>query len=225
VTVGEIVTLDPTGAVGAEKAKTRPAVVLHVFGATVLVVPVTDARKSRLPTHYLLRGYDSGTQAKDALVTCEHLMCVAPARLSRRAAAAVLTPADLAEVKHRVRLAVALEQVPTPPPGSPKLKRGSFVSVDFLRGVPPEPTGVAWSLILSNDTGNYFGRHYIVAPVVVEPVMGVSVTPLPVGAAGAVDLGRMRVVDHDRLAAGGQSLAAAQVDMNEVDAALRTVLK
>ena len=52
-------------AVGGEKAGEHPAVVLGSFGSIVLVAPLTDAGKTRLPTHHLIQQYDSGTQVND----------------------------------------------------------------------------------------------------------------------------------------------------------------
>ncbi|MEZ4239226.1 MAG: type II toxin-antitoxin system PemK/MazF family toxin [Myxococcota bacterium] len=81
---GDVLTAHLTGGVGAEKDKIRPVVVVHDAGRTVLAVAVTDARKRRVATHALLRGYASGTQVKDALVACEHAWSLDPTRLEAR---------------------------------------------------------------------------------------------------------------------------------------------
>lgn len=162
---GDVVTLTVGNAVGGEKRGSHPAVVVRSFGTAVLVVPLTDAGKSRLPTHHLIPSYPSGTQTEDALATCEHAISVHPSRLSARPGAAPVSQADLKGIGSALRVTVALAPVPKSPPSAPTLGRGFFVEVDFGQGQAPEPSGVLWALVLSNDTGNYYGRHYLVAPL------------------------------------------------------------
>lgn len=187
---------------GAEKGKTRPVVVVRITRQTTLVVAVTDARKRRLPTHVLLRGFDSGTSVKDALVTCEHAWSLDPSRLSLRA-----ETRSLSEVERRgvgLCLRVALSLVPSrAPPAPPKHPRGAVIRVDFSGGMGAEAAGIQPALVVSNDAGNYYGRTMLVAPL----IYGEAVWPSP-GRAPAIDLGRLRVIDRDRVRGEGEGLGA-----------------
>jgi mRNA-degrading endonuclease toxin of MazEF toxin-antitoxin module len=131
VNAGEAVTLTVDNAVGGEKQGSRPAIVLRDFGPAILVAPLTDAEKRKLPTHHLIRNYSSGTQTKDALITCEHAISVHPSRLSSRPGAEPMAQADLDGIRTAFRIALALAPVPKSPPSQPALRRGFFVQVDF----------------------------------------------------------------------------------------------
>lgn len=191
-----MVTADLTDAVGAEKGKIRPAVVVHSHARTALILPVTDAAKRRYPTHALLAGFASGTQVKDALVTCEHARSVDPSRLTPRPRAPSLSTQQLADVLQALRLALGLTPL-RPPSRRPPHPRGSWVQVDYGEGRGAEASGVIRSLVLSNDTGNAFGRTLLVAPRAdahaLVPVLGME---------EPVDLGHLRVVDHTRIQPG-----------------------
>jgi mRNA-degrading endonuclease toxin of MazEF toxin-antitoxin module len=213
---GQVVTAHLTGGVGAEKDKSRPVVVVCDAGRTVLAVAVTDARKKRVPTHARLCGYASGTQVKDALVACEHAWFLDPSRLEPRADARDLTEAELRDVGRCLRIALALAPV-RPPPAAPRYRRGAWVTVDLAGALGAEAQGRTGAVVLSNDAGNYFGRTFLVAPVAaadaVLPVMLASDT---------VDLGRMRVVDVERIVASvADPLPGA---LAPVDAALEAIL-
>jgi mRNA-degrading endonuclease toxin of MazEF toxin-antitoxin module len=222
---GAVVTLNVDHAVGGEKRGSHPAVVVSDFGPCVLVVPMTDANKSRLPTHHLVRNFASGTQTKDALVTCEHAMSVDPSRLEQREGAAGLAPSEVAGIVKAFEIAVGLAATPTKPPAQPQHRRGDFVMIDFGSGAGIEPSRVVSALIVSNDTGNYFGRHFLVLPVVgpnrVQPVrVG---TRLSSGDPEAVDVALVRVVDRDRLRPCDHA-QATPVDLAAVDKALSRLL-
>jgi mRNA-degrading endonuclease toxin of MazEF toxin-antitoxin module len=93
------------------------------------------------------------------------------------------------------------------------------VEVDFGKGVPPEAGGVRWALVLSNDTGNYYGRHYLVAPLVgPAPVAPVNLSACPPAmTAGQVDIGLLRVVDQARLVRPLRMMTASAPDLALVD--------
>lgn len=209
---GDVVTADLEGGVGAEKGKVRPVVVVRDHGPTVLVVAVTDARKKRLPTHAALGAWESGTTVKDALATCEHAWSLDPSRLTERAGAATLTAAQLTDVGRALRIAFGLAP-PRPTPGVPKYRRGAWIDVDYGPARGAEPAGTLPSLVLSNDTGNWFGRTLLVAPRVAAPIAGVAVSGTE------VDLGRIRVVDMDRVAADPTQFVPA-ADLAALEAVL-----
>ena len=223
---GAVVTLSVDDHRGGEKAGSHPAVVIRDFGQTVLVVPITDAQKGRLPTHYLIPSYASGTQDKDALVTCEHARSAALSRLADRPGASPLSPTELEAVMYALRLALDLETVPTPPPAAPELSRGKFVSVDFGRGPLPEIRGRQWALVVSNDTGNYYGRHFLVAPVAEgNGVNGVRLESCPPkGRPGVLDVGLLRVVDQVRIDDPRATVAALPIDVALIDSTLWNLL-
>jgi mRNA-degrading endonuclease toxin of MazEF toxin-antitoxin module len=212
---GEVVTADLTGGVGAEKDKLRPVVVVRVHGPTTLVVAVTDARKKRLPTHASLGRYGSGTTVKEALATCEHAWSLDGSRLAERAGAQPLTAAQLAAVGNCLRIAFGLTP-PRPTPGIPKYRRGAVADVDFGVATGGEPAGVLPSLVLSNDTGNWYGQHLLVAPIVDAAVVGVD------SVAGTVDLGRIRVVDLQRMR-GDPVRFLDGTDLDPIGAGLRSI--
>lgn len=224
---GDVVTLTVGNAVGGEKRGSHPAVVVRNFGPAVLVVPLTDAGKSRLPTHHLIPSFSSGTQTKDALATCEHAISVHPSRLSARPGAAPVSQADLQGIRSALRVAVALAPVPKSPPSPPTMGRGAFVQVDFGQGQAPEPSGVLWALILSNDTGNYYGRHYLVAPLAGSvPVGAVSLAACPpTSAPGQVDVGLLRVVDQGRLVQPKNMTAALPADVAVAEQAIQAIIQ
>ena len=171
---------------------------------SVLVLPLTDARKRRLPTHVLLRDYASSTQRKDARVTCEHAWSVDAGRVEV-GSARPLTPDERAEVARALRLTLGLIEL-QPPPRRPAEPRGSRVEVDFGRGHPSEATGVRQAIVLSNDVGNYFGRTLLVAPVHPDD-------------AEPADLSRLRVVDRERLS-GPAAGRLSEEALGNVDQAL-----
>jgi len=224
---GDIVTVTVSNAVGGEKSGSHPAVVIRNFGAIVLVAPMTDASKNRLPTHHFIPKYSSGTQVKDALVTCEHAIAVHPSRVAPRPEATRMSEAEVQGIRKALHIAVALSPAGREPPSQPRLLRGSFVKVDFSRNLGPEPSGVAWAVILSNDTGNYYGRHYLVAPLATTTqVVAVSLSSCPPARQpGAVDLGLLRVVDRQRIVSGTPTLSASEADLKAVDAALREMIR
>lgn len=195
MTPGTVVTARLSGGVGAEKDKIRPVLVVHDTGATVLVLAITDAHKKRIPTHALIQGYTSGTQVKDALVTCEHAWFLDPGRLEPRQGARALTDDELGSVGRCLRIALGMRPI-RPPPGRPDVPRGSIVQVDFAGGVGLELSTPHRALVLSNDAGNYFGRTLLVAPFVDTAIVGVPLSE------GTLDLGRLRIVDVDRLRSG-----------------------
>lgn len=219
--LGEVVTLDPVGKAGDEKDKQRPAVVVCDCGQTLIVVPITDADKSKLPTHYRIAAFDSGTQVKAALATTEQARAAAPSRLSPRPGAGALDAAELSGVRQALRLALGLEPVPTTPAGSPSVKRGELVKMDFGQQPTPEASGEMYALVLSNDTGNFFGRHYLVAPFSTSP--GVASVEVP-DAKGFVDLGLLRVADKVRIVDGAERLQVSEGDLELVEAKLREML-
>lgn len=223
---GTVVTLSVGNAVGGEKRGSHPAVVISDFGRCLLVVPMTDADKSRLPTHYLLRDFASGTQTKDALVTCEHAISVDPSRIEQREGAAVIGPSEVAGIVKALDIAVGLAATPTKPPAQPQHRRGGFVTVDFGTGAGVEPDGPVLALVVSNDTGNYFGRHFLVAPIAgSEPVQPVPLGNCPpTGEPGAIDIALLRVVDRDRLRPS-DSAQATEVDLAAVDSELGQLLR
>ena len=195
MTPGTVVTVRLSGGVGAEKDKIRPALVVHDAGPTVLILAITDAQKRRIPTHALIQGYTSGTQVKDALVTCEHAWFLDPSRIEPRSGARDLTEDELGLVGRCLRIALGL-RASRPPPGRPDTPRGSVIEVDLFGGVGAEPSALHRALVLSNDAGNYFGRTLLVAPFVDSAIVGV---PL---ASGTLDLARLRIVDVDRIQGG-----------------------
>jgi mRNA-degrading endonuclease toxin of MazEF toxin-antitoxin module len=203
---GQVVTAHLSGGVGAEKDKSRPVAFVYDAGPTALVLAVTDARKKRIPTHALIKGYSSGTQVKDALVTCEHAWFVDPTRLEARPDARSLTADELRSVGQCLRLALALGPGPhRAPPAPPVHRRSALIRVDFAGGIGAEANGVHTAAVLSNDVGNYYGRTLLVAPF----VAGDAVAPVET-AHGVLDLGRMRVVDVDRvIEPSGDALDAA----------------
>lgn len=214
---GHVVTAHLTGGVGAEKDKSRPVVVVHDAGRTVLVVAVTDARKKWVPTHARLKGYASGTQVKDALVACEHAWFVDPSRLEPRDTARDLTDAELQQVGKCLRIALSLVPVRSPP-GTPPYARGARVTVDFAGALGAEVHGQREAVVLSNDAGNYFGRTFLVAPVAADD----PVLPVRIGS-DTIDLGRMRVADVERIVGSGGSSFGADA-LSPVAAALEAVL-
>jgi mRNA-degrading endonuclease toxin of MazEF toxin-antitoxin module len=222
---GTVVTLNVNKAVGGEKRGSHPAVVVSDFGPCVLVVPVTEANKSRLPTHHFLRNFASGTQIKDALVTCEHAMSVDPSRLEQREGAAALGPPQVPGIVKVLEIAVGIAPTPTKPPAQAQHRRGAFVTVDFGSGAGIEPSGVVSALIVSNDTGNYFGRHFLVVPVAgPNPVRPVRLASWPSSdEPEAVDIALLRVVDRDRLRPS-DSAQATTVDLAAVDKELSQLL-
>jgi mRNA-degrading endonuclease toxin of MazEF toxin-antitoxin module len=113
---GDVVTLSVNNAVGGEKRGAHPAVVMWSFSTTALVVPLTDAQKSRLPTHHLIPDYPSGTQTKDALATCEHAISVHSSRLSARTGASPMPTRDFQGILKALRVALAIAPIPTPMP-------------------------------------------------------------------------------------------------------------
>lgn len=222
---GTVVTLNVANAVGGEKWGSHPAVVVSDFGRCVLVVPMTDANKSRLPTHHRVPGYSSGTQTKDALVTCEHAIAVDPSRIEQREGAAPVGPSDVAGILKAMGIAVGLSATPRRPPAQPQHRRGDLVTVDFGAGTGIEPVGPASALIVSNDTGNYFGRHFLVVPAAgPEPVRPVPLDSGPPGGRFEVDVALLRVVDRDRLRTSNAAVPR-DVDMTAVDSELRQLLR
>lgn len=222
---GELVTLDVTGGVGGEKQGSRPAVVVNDFGPAVLAVPITDARKRQLPTHFVLPRASAPGITKDSLATCEHAISVDPSRILHREGAGALGPSEVTGVVRALDVAVALAPTTAKPPAQPQHRRGDFVEVDFGVGIGAEPSGVVSALVVSNDTGNYFGRHFLVVPVAgADPVNPVSIRTCPPNdGPGAVDVGLLRVVDLERLRPADKSTASG-VDMVAVDSELRRLL-
>lgn len=200
MTPGQVVTAALSGGVGAEKDKVRPVVVLRDHGRTVLGVALTDARKTRIPTHALIRGYTSGTQVKDALVTTEHAWSLDPSRITPRPDARPLTRDELVAVGRCFRLAVGLT-AGRAPPAPPKFARGDLVEVDFSGAVGAEASGQTPAVVLSNDVGNYFGRTLLVAPILPPAAAADAVLGCPCPS-GTLDLGRLRIVDMDRVVSG-----------------------
>jgi mRNA-degrading endonuclease toxin of MazEF toxin-antitoxin module len=196
-------------------------VVIHDAGSTALVVAVTDARKKRLPTHALVRGFSSGTQVKDALVTCEHAWFLDPVRLQERPGAGALGPDERLAVGQCLRIALGLAPS-RPPPEAPKWGRGSLLRVDFSGGVGRELTGEHPAVVLSNDAGNYFGRTLLVAPRLgPDDIAGaVILVALP---SGPIDLGRLRVVDLERVR-GSAGDALLPAEMASVESRVRDLL-
>ena len=191
--VGDVITASFPPGRGAEKGKQRPAVVARVGGPTCLVFPLTDARKKVFPTHARLPDYPSGSQTKDALVTCEHAWSLDPSRLSPRQGARPLNRLERSRVKMALSVTLGLFPI-RPPPTHPAEPRGSWVWVDFGSGPASEATGPSRAVVISNDVGNYFGRTLLVVPCPHHA------PHLPVDLAGTtVDLGRIRVVDRERL--------------------------
>jgi mRNA-degrading endonuclease toxin of MazEF toxin-antitoxin module len=91
------------------------------------------------------------------------------------------------------------------------------VEVDFGGGLGAEASAVLPAVVLSNDTGNYFGRTFLVAPRC-EP----GWIPVETGS-GSFDLGRLRVVDVDRIV-GGSSTDLAPVDLTRIGDRLESML-
>lgn len=196
--VGEVVTFVDTEAIGAEKKKDRPVVIVCDFGKTMLIAPITDANKKALPTHHYIGKYASGTSVKPALVTTEHARSVPPSLLQPRPGAAGLK-ADIPKIRFRLRLALGLESV-LKPPNEPSFPRGSRVKADFGAQAAPLVTDLQEAIVLSNDQGNYFGQHFLVAPVLEAD--GLCPIRAQAGAQSIVlDFGQLRVVDASRMKA------------------------
>lgn len=221
---GAIVTLDPVGRARSEKGKERPAVVVHDFGQTKLVVPICDADKRRLPVHHFMPQFNSGSQVKDALATAEHSIAASPHRLLPRAAAPDMDATNLKSVKDCLQVAIGLMPAPAAPPGKPAIARGSFVVVDFGSQPGPEAIGTRHAIVISNDTGNYFGTHYLVVPLFktggIHPVMLASGPMHP----ALADLGRLRVIDLARIDTRSPPASMTAEDLSLIGEELRNLL-
>lgn len=214
--VGDVVTARFPDGRGAEKAKRRPAVVVRVGGPTVLVAPMTDARRKSYPTHAAIADYPSGSQTKNAVVACEHAWSMAPERLSVRAGARPLTATERSRVRMALSITLGLFPVGRPP-SAPDPARGSWVPLEFGEQPDVEASGRRLGLVISNDVGNFFGPTLMVVPLMGDEAAhhGVDVPE------GRLDLGRLRVADRVRLTPGAAPPPIRPAALQTVDAALR----